>query len=105
MHIWEQEAPAFFGTNLKVLGVSDPCDQNETYRTSNEDKIEHMNESCQVDEQPFKIGPPVPGNQFPIEIDHLKMPRLKLQCAVIVNSLTLQLQRQDTRDFLAFFLE
>ena len=30
---------------------ADPCDQNETYHTSNEDKIEHMNETCQVDEQ------------------------------------------------------
>ena len=30
---------------------ADPCDQNETYHTSNEDKIEHMNETCKVDEQ------------------------------------------------------
>ena len=52
MHTWGQEgaAPAFFGTNLEVLGVLDPCDQNETYHTANEDKIEHMNET-KVDEK------------------------------------------------------
>ena len=49
----EQEgaAPAFLGTNLEVLGVSRPCDQIETYHSSNEDKIEHTNETCKVDEQ------------------------------------------------------
>ena len=44
-------APAFLGTNLEVLGVSRPCDQIETYHSSNEDKIEHTNETCKVDEQ------------------------------------------------------
>ena len=26
-------------------GFLDPCDQNETFHTSNEDKVEHMNET------------------------------------------------------------
>ena len=48
MHTWGQEgaAPAFLGTNLEVWGFIDPCDQNETRHTANEDKIENMNETC-----------------------------------------------------------
>ena len=36
-----------FGDKFKgIWGFLDPCNQNETYHTSNEDKIEHMNETC-----------------------------------------------------------
>ena len=38
-----------FGTNLEFWEVSEPNDQNETCHISNEDKIEHMNETCQID--------------------------------------------------------
>ena len=43
--------PHFLGQIYRFWGFLDPFDQTETYHTSNGDKIEHMNETCQVDEQ------------------------------------------------------
>ena len=41
---------------LRFWGFLDPCDQNETYHTSNEDKIELLNETClRLINSPFKI--------------------------------------------------
>ena len=51
----EGAAPAFLGKTQRFGGFLDPCDQNETYHTSNEDKIEHMNKTWQV-ESPFKYS-------------------------------------------------
>ena len=36
----------FFGQILRFGGFLGRCDQNETYHTSNEDKIEHMKATC-----------------------------------------------------------
>ena len=36
----------FLGLIERCWRFLDPYDQNETYRTSNEDKIEHLNENC-----------------------------------------------------------
>ena len=44
--------PHFWGQIQRFWGFLDPFDQNETYHTSNEDKIEHMKgKICKVDER------------------------------------------------------
>ena len=40
-----------FSVKYDTYRSTHPCDQNETYHTFNADKIEHMKETCEVDEQ------------------------------------------------------